>query len=224
LKKKEKENLTMTQQSQTLRTNLREAYDKFALERESSIMEDWKTEERSRFLSALQKENKKKVLEIGAGTGRDSKYFQDQGLEVVCIDLSPVMIELCRQKGLMAHVMDMSNIDFPEHSFEAVYALNSMLHLTKKEFPAILHRINALLSADGLVYIGVYGGYDYVGLWENDPYTPKRFFSFFSDEDLEHEVSRVFDILTFNCVFFAPDDPIHFQSLLLRKRSSQQAG
>ena len=32
-------------------------------------MEEWKIEERSHFLLALQKAHKKKLLEIGAGTG-----------------------------------------------------------------------------------------------------------------------------------------------------------
>lgn len=86
-------------------------------------MQEWKIAERSRFLVALQEANKTKLLEIGAGPGRDSKYFQDQGLDVVCIDLSPAMIELCRQKGLTAYVMDMGNLDFPENSFDVVYSV-----------------------------------------------------------------------------------------------------
>jgi protein-L-isoaspartate O-methyltransferase len=35
-------------------------------------MQDWKVAERARFMSALQKEKKKTVLEIGAGRGHDS--------------------------------------------------------------------------------------------------------------------------------------------------------
>jgi cyclopropane fatty-acyl-phospholipid synthase-like methyltransferase len=209
-------------QNYRLRNDLRESYDRHAQERESSTMQAWKIAERSSFLSALQKENKKKLLEIGAGTGRDSKYFQDQGFEVVCIDFSPAMIELCKQKGLTAYVMDMDNLEFPENSFDAVYSMNSLLHLTKKEFPEILHRINTLLKVDGMVYVGVYGGYDHEGIWDNDSYIPRRFFSFFSDENLEAEVSKVFDILAFNRVSLGVDDPIHFQSLILRKRSSQE--
>lgn len=89
-------------QNHKLRNELRESYDKHAQERESSAMQEWKIGERSNFLLALQTDNKQKVLEIGAGTGRDSRYFQDQGLEVVCIDLSPAMVELCRQTGLTA--------------------------------------------------------------------------------------------------------------------------
>ena len=209
-------------QNHKLRNELRKSYDRHAQERESRTMQEWKIAERSGFLLALQKENKGKLLEIGAGTGRDGKYFQDQGFDVVCIDLSPAMIELCRQKGLTAYVMDMGNLDFPENSFDAVYSMNSLLHLTKKEFSQILHRINAVIKAGGMVYIGVYGGYDHEGIWDNDSYIPKRFFSFFSDENLEAEVSKVFDILIFNRVSLGEDDPIHFQSLILKKRLSQE--
>ncbi len=183
-------------------------------------MEDWKTKERTRFLSVLQNENKKKVLEIGAGTGRDSKFFQDEGFEVACIDLSPAMIELCRQKGLTAHVMDMTKIDLPDNSFDAVYSMNSLLHLTKEEFYEVLLRINALLQTDGIFYLGMYGGCDFEGIWEKDAYSPKRFFSFFTDKHLKEEVSKVFDIFSFNKVVFEPDKQNHFQSLILKKRAS----
>lgn len=205
-------------QNNSLKNNLRETYDKYALERESREMEDWKVAERFRFLSLLKEEKKKKLLEIGAGTGRDSKFFQDQGLEVTCIDLSPAMIDLCRQKGLNALVMDMTNLDLPDNSFDVVYSMNSLLHLTKDEFAEVLLQINALLRPDGLFYLGMYGGYDFAGVWEKDTYTPKRFFSFFTDEHLKEETSKVFDIGSFNQVVFEPGNASHFQSVILKKR------
>ena len=202
------------------KNNLRVTYDKYALERESREMEDWKVAERSRFLSLLKAENKDKVLEIGAGTGRDSKFFQDQGFVVTCIDLSPVMVDLCRQKGLNALVMDMTDIGLPDHSFDAVYSMNSLLHLAKDEFSEVLLRIYSLLRPDGFFYLGMYGGYDFVGVWKKDAYTPKRFFSFFTDEHLKQETSKVFDIVSFNRVVFGADNPSHFQSVILKKNAT----
>lgn len=203
-----------------LRDILREAYNKYAHERESSVMQEWKIELRSKFLAVLQKEHKKTFLEIGAGTGRDSRFFQDQGLEVVCIDLSPAMVELCRQKGLAAYVMDMADIQFPASSFDAVYSMNSLLHLTKSEFPAVLRSVDRLLKTDGVVFIGMYGGMDHEGVWDNNSYSPKRFFSFFPDEQLHQEVMKVFDIISFESIRMEPEDTLHFQALVLRKRPS----
>jgi len=115
-------------------------------------------------------------------------------------------------------MMDMTAIDLPENSYDAVYSMNSLLHLQKDEFSEVMLRINSLLQADGLFYVGMYGGYDFEGISENDFYTPKRFFSFFDDDHLQTEIRKVFDVLTFNPVQFETKNPLHFQSLILKKR------
>ncbi len=109
---------------------LRAAYSHESAEQRDNIeKEDWKVVERQQFLSLLQKEGKTTLLEIGAGTGKDSLFFQESGLRVVCTDLSPAMIALCHTKGLEAYVMDFLNLDFVPASFDAVYALNCLLHV-----------------------------------------------------------------------------------------------
>jgi SAM-dependent methyltransferase len=207
-------------QNKKLRNALRESYNHHAQERESRVKQEWKIGERSIFLSLLQREHKNSLLEIGAGTGHDSRFFQDQGLETVCIDLSPVMVELCRQKGLTTYVMDMGDIQFPDGSFDAIYSMNSLLHLPKAELPAVLREMDRILRTGGMVYLGVYGGYDQEGIREEDSYIPKRFFSYFTDENLEREVTKVFDILSFKQIFLEPENLLHFQSLILKKRAS----
>jgi SAM-dependent methyltransferase len=201
-----------------IRERMRQAYDNHAQEREASTMQDWKLSERDKFLCRLQREQKKTLLEIGAGTGKDGQYFQEHGLAVTCVDLSPVMVALCVQKGLNALVMDSSDLRFPEASFDAVYAMNSLLHLPKAELPAVLRRIDGLLKPGGVFFLGVYGGYESEGIWEKDSYRPQRFFSFFTDEELVRQVEQVFDVLDFHCVVEEPGNLPHFQSLTLRVR------
>ncbi len=204
--------------NQELRDRLRESYDRQSLQRDAHRIAPWKVEERSGFLSLLKKERKNTLLEIGSGTGRDSRFFQDGGLTVTCIDLSPENIKLCHQKGLTALVMDVGELQFPADSFDAVYALNSLLHLPHVELPVVLRRINAVLKPHGLFYLGVYGGYDHEGVWERDSYTPQRFFAFYSDERVQQIAAEVFDILAFMRIMLDENDPIHFQALTLRKR------
>ena len=184
-------------------------------------MQQWKVTERAEFLSLLQQEGRTSFLEIGSGPGRDGKFFQDVDLRVTCIDLSPEMVRLCRRKGLTARVMDATEMDFPDSSFEAVYALNSLLHLSKTELPDVLRKIDAVLTPTGLFYMGVYGGFEHEGVWEEDDYQPKRFFSFFTDDHLKQVVSEVFDVLSFKKVALPGRDNHHFQSLVLRKKSPE---
>ena len=202
-----------------VRDNLRESYDAFALQREAESIQDWKIEERAKFLARLKRERKSRLLEIGPGPGKDSQFFKDQGLETVCIDLSPEMVRLCREKGLTAYVMDMADLQFPKNSFDAVYALNSLLHLPKAEMPFVLKSINEVLKPEGLFFLGIYGGFDFEGTREKDNYIPKRFFSFYADEAMERLVSTIFEIVYFKTITLAETERLHFQSFILRKRA-----
>lgn len=205
-----------------LRENLRASYNKYAQERDSHGIQDWKANERAKFLALLQQEGKRTMLEIGAGTGWDGKFFQDHGIQMTCVDLSPAMVELCRQKGLAALVMDIGELNFPSASFDAVYSMNSLLHLPKAEFPGVLASVDALLKPGGVVFIGVYGGRDHEGIFEEDFYTPQRFFSFFTDAHIQREAEKVFEILSFETIEYEPGAAQHFQSLMLRKKASLQ--
>ena len=160
-------------------TELRTAYDQKVEERDGKPIADWKAKEREVFLDMLQAEEQATLLEIGAGTGKYGRYFQEQGLQVTCTDLSPAMVGACREKGLNAYVMDFLNLDFPDAMFDAVFALNTLLHVPKADFAAVLTSVQRVLKPEGLFYLGQYGGRDFEGEHPNDHYEPPRFFSHF---------------------------------------------
>ena len=199
--------------------NLVTAYNLQAEKRNNSYIEDWKSKERELFLSFLQREKKLSLLEIGAGHGRDSVFFQAQGFHVTAIDLSPAMISLCLQKGVPARVMDMTTLEFSPRSFDAAYALNSFLHLSKRDFPMALENVYKVLKGGGLFYLGLYGGVDFEGIWEDNSYTPKRFFSFHTDDNLSRILASFFEIVYFQRIAF-DEGARDFQSFILRKQMS----
>jgi SAM-dependent methyltransferase len=197
--------------------DLRQSYDHMAEERDKHEIESWKIEERCQFLSLLQKEGKKNLLEIGAGTGLHGKFFRDSGLKVVCTDLSSEMVKLCQKKGLTAYVMDFLNLEFPDASFDAIYAMNCLLHVPQKELAKVLSRLQNVLKPGGLFYLGQYGGRESERVWPEDHYEPKRFFSFLSDDRIKEITTKFFELLCFKQIPLERETDFHFQSLTLRR-------
>lgn len=203
----------------TFEKNITESYNNKAIERNLNNVQDWKVKERETFLNYIHNENYSSLLEIGAGTGKDSLYFKEQGLNTFSIDVSPEMIKLCKEKGLNSDVMSFYNLDFHNQHFDSIYALNCLLHVPKVDIKAVLNEIKRVLSSSGLFYLGVYGGENSEGIWEEDHYTPKRFFSFYEDESLKELLSEFFLIEYFEVV---PKEIVggkfHFQSIILRNK------
>lgn len=196
-------------------TGLRDSYDFGAAGRDKYAKEPWKVAERAAFYDLLKAEGAQRLLEIGAGTGQDSLFFTQQGLEVVATDLSPAMVELCRAKGIDARVMDFWRMDFPPGSFDAVYALNCLLHVPNAELPGVLEGIRAVLRPRGLFFMGVYGGRESrEGINENDKYRPPRFFSWRTDEQILAFARASFTIEDFHSV--ETDNGDRCQILILR--------
>ena len=106
--------------------SLKKSYDNHAAKRDLIETEIWKVQERQRFLDNLCWEELTCFLEIGAGPGKDSLFFHQNGLHVTTVDFSEEMVRLCKEKGLPdVHCMDFRKLDFPDNQFDAVYALNS---------------------------------------------------------------------------------------------------
>lgn len=198
---------------------LRQAYDARAAWRDGHPKERWKLVERQAFLDRLARGAR--LLEIGAGTGQDSAHFLQEGFAVVAADLSPVMVEHCRAKGIEAHVMDFLNLDFPAGSFDAVFAMNCLLHVPNLDLPTVLARIRAVLRPGGLFFFGVYSGNENAeGPLAGDEHVPPRFFSWRTDETLVGFASAaLFDVVDFHPVDTGRG--YRFQSLTLRHPDGQ---
>ena len=193
-----------------------ETYDRHAADREQSPVAEWKRAERASFSHLLHEEGKRLLLEVGSGTGKDSEYFLQSGLDPVVADISPEMVRLCRGKGLASLLVDCYALSFQEESFEAVWSMNALLHVPSGSLPGVLGEIHAVMQPGGLFYLGLWGGDGFEGVWEGDCYTPKRFFSFRTDGEIDQIVHEWFEP-----VFFRALDPgggnAHFQSTMWRK-------
>lgn len=169
----------------------------------------------------MQQANGRRLLEIGAGTGQDSVFFASHDLDVVATDMSPAMVARCRDKGLDARVTDLSELDFPACSFDAVYAMNCLLHVPNAELPAVLRSIARVLAPGGLFFLGVYGnGEAAEGPAEGDDHVPARFFSSRTDDQLLRFATESFELADFHIA--QEGTQRRFQSVTLQRPAQAQ--
>jgi SAM-dependent methyltransferase len=192
--------------------DLRASYDGAAAERESMPRQQFKLDERAAFLDRLDVVEAKTLLEIGAGTGQDSVFFADAGLRVVAVDLSPEMVARCRAKGIEAYERDFLRLGFEPATFDAVYAMNCLVHVPNADLPAVLRAVRDVLTPGGLFYLGLWGGRPHEGTIEQDQHVPKRFFASRTDKEIFEYARECFEVVDFHTV---EDDDRHFQSLTL---------
>ncbi|MFD0696981.1 class I SAM-dependent methyltransferase [Paenibacillus sp. GCM10027628] len=198
---------------------LKESYDRQAQLRDQNEVQLWKVNEMDFVVNKLLQagESGKKVLDLGSGPGHQAAYLQKHGCEVSCVDLSDEMVRICREKGLDAHTMDFYSLDIEPESFDAVWTMNALLHVPKHSLKQVLVQIERVLKPSGFLYLGMYGGYESEGIWDEDSYRPQRFFAFYEDEHIQRKVSEVFEIEQYR-VLPMEGMSVHYQSIIARKK------
>lgn len=99
------------------------------------------------------------ILDFGCGSGRDTKYFLDNGYKVKAIDGSKELCELASvYTGINIECMNF--MDFEEkNTFDGAWAMASLLHLNKEDFIKVLGRIRNSLKINGIFYMSLKNGY-----------------------------------------------------------------
>ena len=203
------------------RDSIATTYSNVADERNDMGEAGWRWPIAERVAAVLAQEGKTRILEIGAGVGYTSRWFADRGFDVTATDLSPAQVDLIRAKGLNARVADLYDLGFRPATFDAAWAMNCIHHIPTADLPDVIEGVAQVLSEGGLWYLGVWGGRDEEGMYENDFYQPPRFLALRSDASMHAAVTKRFAIEWFET--FVPDvdredDGLHMQSMLLRKR------
>lgn len=87
--------------------------------------------EQNKILPLLGDVKNKKVLDIGAGTGRLSLQLAKGGAQVMALDVSAKMLELVKRKNhkVQTTVADAENLPFENNSFDVVTAAFLIVHL-----------------------------------------------------------------------------------------------
>lgn len=92
------------------------------------------------------------ILDLGSGSGRDSKYFTEKGYDVIAVDPSPAMCKRTKEyAGVPTFLMRAEEMSF-EKQFDAVWACASLLHVPREKQIIAMHRIYDSLHTGGILY------------------------------------------------------------------------
>ncbi len=107
------------------------------------------SETQERFLSALKG---KRVLDFGCGSGRDTKYFLESGLDVTAVDGSEELCKIAGEyTGIFVKQMLFEELDEVE-KYDGIWACSSILHLPKNELRSVFGKMIRALCGDGIIY------------------------------------------------------------------------
>jgi hypothetical protein len=126
------------------------------------------------------------------------------------------MIKICKEKGIDAHELDVCNLSNLKKVFDCIWAMDCLVHVLRPDLPLVLRTIDAILSENGLFYMGVYGGFDVAGEFKDNCLEMPRFCSFHSERKIKKVLQDVFDIISFEQISI--EGKMEFDSIFLRKK------
>jgi SAM-dependent methyltransferase len=114
-----------------------------------------------------------RVLDLGCGPGRVTRFLHGQGLNVTGIDLSPEMIEAARalNPDLSFAVASMFALPFPDGAINGLVAMYSIIHIPRSDQPALFRELRRVLAPSGWLLLAYHlGGQDrHVEEWVGQP-------------------------------------------------------
>ena len=169
-----------------------EKHTDFYAQKFKALLDLKRRTEFSRFLELIPGS---RILDVGCGAGDHALYFAAQGLDVSCVDISPRMVKLCKQKGLKAQVMDIEDLRFEDNSFDGIWAVTSLLHIPKAKMPSVVQKLYDIIKEKGMLYVSVReGDGEKLVSDKQDPAT-KRFFAFWRPSELLKLFEDKFDVI-----------------------------
>ncbi len=80
------------------------------------------------------------ILELGCGSGRNLLLLREMGFtNLHGVDFSPSQVEFSVQQGLDAKIMNISDLEFDDNSFDFVYTNSVLLHVPPDKIEKVIH-------------------------------------------------------------------------------------
>ncbi|WP_195989461.1 class I SAM-dependent methyltransferase [Clostridium sp. D53t1_180928_C8] len=135
------------------------------------------------FLKSIPKDGY--ILDLGCGSGRDSKAFLDKGYNVTSVDgskeLAKSASKVIGQEVLVSRFEDLSLVD----KFDGIWACASLLHVNRKNIVDVIRSISLNLNDNGVFYMSFkYGTDEYID-------EKGRYFNCYTEESFNELINLI---------------------------------
>ncbi|SHK05381.1 Methyltransferase domain-containing protein [Anaerobranca californiensis DSM 14826] len=125
-----------------------------------------------------------KILDLGCGSGRDTKYFLENGYDVVAVDGSIEMVKLSTElTGKETLHMTFQQLDF-QNEFNGVWACASLLHVPRGEMEGVLFKISRGLKEKGVLFASFKYG-------DKEEFRNGRFFNYYDEGSFRQLIDKI---------------------------------
>lgn len=93
------------------------------------------------------------LLDLGAGSGRDSRYFSNLGYTVTSLDANETFIKYMQAHQTNRVIHSTMEEYTTDEMFDGIWACASLLHIKKKNIKTIIEKYVALLKPSGVFYM-----------------------------------------------------------------------
>jgi len=184
---------------------------------------------RAKYVKAMQERvpARSAVLELGCATGVPVTRALADDYRVTGVDISPRHIKLAQRNVPNASLVlgDMTTLEFPAASFDAVLAFYAITHIPREEHPALFAKVEGWLRPGGL-FIATLGAGGDPGTVEDDWLGAPMFFSSFDSATNQRLIAEAgFDILSAEEITEKENgDPVTFLWMVAQKAAGLQSG
>ena len=125
-----------------------------------------------------------KILDAGCGSGRDTKFFLENGFNVVAFDNSPDMVRYAAEyTGQEVLLMSFEDIEFKDN-FDGIWACASVLHVPENNISTVLSKFADALKYEGILYTSFKYG-------DNEQIRNGRFFADYTEERFDQLLAAI---------------------------------
>jgi len=124
------------------------------------------------------------ILDIGCGSGRDSKWFLEHGYDVWAHDGSEEMVAHCQ--SFLKHKVELATFEeyYTDKKFDGLWACASLLHVSREKLPEVIKKYVSFLIEGGVFFMSF-------KLRDKDYEKDGRLFTNFDEEGIKALVKEI---------------------------------